>query len=407
LKFQNPVSKFYFVGLTMLSAVTFVACTHATTKTSPSKNPSESQQNPTWSSRMEELRSTLSVLGPYLFDDKKFNDPSNFETIKTQTKKLGELAHTLDQSKKDKIQAPSSDPVLGYFASQFKENIGRAYESLGADHRDYARLVLRTSLSYCISCHTRSDVGPKFPLFDNPPFVSELQPMEQASYYVATRQYEPALKKYMDILQDPKTGQLRPFDIERAARSAMAIAVRVDRNADEALKIAKYVAQKDETPLFVKNDSIGWLQSIIEWKKEGKALPTTEAGFLTKIKSLLSKGQRLQRYRTDMKGDIYFLQATALIHEYFNRFESPQNTAEIMYLAGQSYEPLQELGFWTLHEMYYEKCVSEAPHTKLARKCYENLEQSIILGFSGSAGIFVPISVQKHLRELSKLSSPK
>lgn len=387
----------------LFSLLALVACAQTAKNESNVNEPSAPEQA-TWSSRMGEFRTTLAQLGPYLYDDKKFNSPSNFEVIKKHTKKLGELAHSIDQSKKDKVAAPSTDPVLAYFATQFKENINRAYESLEVDHREYARSVLRTSLSYCISCHTRSDVGPKFPLFDNPPFVAELRPMEQASYYVATRQYEAALKKYMDILQDPKAGKQRPFDIEKAARSALAIAVRVDHNPEEALKIAKYVYQKAETPLFVKNDSMTWMDSIEDWKKQSKTLPAAESAFVAKIKGLLKKAESVQRYRADMKGDIYYLQATTLIHDYFNRYEKPKYLAEVLYLAGQAYEPLQELGFWSLHEMYYEQCVRAAPHTSLARKCYENLEQSVFLGYSGSAGIFVPLSVQKQLKELYELT---
>ncbi len=392
----------YNISFCFVALLTAIACAQTAKKETPKDNESVSEAS--WNSRMGDLRITLSQLGPFLFDDKKFNDPANFEAIKTQTKKLGELAHTLDQSQKDKVVAPSSDPALAYLAAQFKENIKRAYESLDVNHRDYARSVLKTSLSYCVSCHTRSDVGPKFPLFDNPPFVAELRPMEQASYYVATRQYEPALKKYMDILQDPQTGKLRPFDIERAARSAMAIAVRVDHNPAEALRIAKYVIQKPETPLFVKNDALTWIEAIEFWKAQGKAAPATENEFVKRIKNLLSKAASVQRYRADTKGDIYYLQATSMIHDFFNRFEKSKNVAEILYLAGQSYEPLQELGFWSLHEMYYEQCVRQSAHTPIARKCYTSLEQSVLLGYSGSAGIFVPLSVQRQLKELYDLT---
>ncbi len=381
---------------------TAIACTQTAKK--DTQKVGENIHEATWSSRMNELRGALMQLGPYLFDDKKFNDPANFESIKINTKKLGELAHTLDPSQKGNVTAPSSDPVLGYLATQFKENVGRAYESLEANHRDYARSVLRTSLSYCISCHTRMNMGPKFPLFDNPPFVAELIPIEQASYYVATRQYEPAMKKYMDILQDPQTGKQRPFDIEKAARSALAIAVRVNNSPEEALKIAKYVNQKPETPLFVKSDALKWVQSIQEWSREVKTNPTNEYAYLSKIKNYLKKAESLQRYRTDMSADIYYLQSTSMIHEYFNRFDQPKFLGEALYLAGKSYEPLQELGFWTLHEMYYEQCIRKAPHTNFAAKCYERLEQSILLGYSGSAGIFVPVSVQRQLKELYYLT---
>ena len=65
------------------------------------------------------------------------------------------------------------------------------------------------------------------------------------------------------------------------------------------------------------------------------------------------------------------------------------------------------MGFWSLHEMYYERCVRDGAHRPIARMCYEKLEQSLLLGYSGSAGVFLPLSVMKQLKELRELTTVK
>lgn len=382
-------------------ALAALSCTPKSAKQDVSSDSSTPQN---WNSKMVEISHQLSVMGPYIFDERQFSDPANFETIRKQTKKLYELSQSIDPKHAEKFETPSSDPAIPYFATQFREDIQRAHESLESDHRTYARSVLRTSMSYCISCHTRSDAGPKFTEYMSDAFVLKLQPMERARYYTATRQYESALKQFIAILEDPNTGKNRPFDIERAARSALAIAVRVYKDPEQATKIVKDVIDKPVTPLFVRNDATAWLKSIQAWKKDKNTILATEAGMLSKVKGLIAQAEAQQRYPADMKGDIYYLRATSLIHDYFNKYSKPKYATEMYYYAGASYDALKELGFWTLHEMYYEKCVRETPHSAMARKCYESLEQSVLLGYSGSAGLFLPATVQKQLNELRALA---
>lgn len=389
----------------LLSTFVFVfslGCAQSTVKPEATSPDSE----PTWAGRMQELSETVNELLPYVFDDEKFDNPTNTDFIQKKTQRLSDLAHGLETMSPQNKSAPATDPALNYLASQLKEDLVRVNESLSNRHYDYARSVLRTSISYCISCHTQSNLGPQFSIKTSDRFASSLHPMERARYYTATRQYDDALTQYLDILNDPNTGRLRPFDIEKSARSALGITVRVKGDIEKSIQIVKKVLNKPETPLFVKNDAETWLSSLNEWKREKPFSPSNESAIKNKVRDLLKKAKVVQRYSSDMRGDIYYLRASALIHTYLNSYKNPKDLAEMLYLAGQCYNALKDLGFWTLHEMYFEKCIRVAPHSELARKCYEGYEQSIVLGYSGSAGLFLPTSVIKHLSELRRLANP-
>lgn len=393
------------ISATIFCAAFLTAC--AATDKNTNDSASTETASPSWQGRMQQLNVTISDLIPYVFDDRQFYDPKNFSVIEEKTKAFASLAHGLDQTKKGAVAPPSSDPALAFFSTQFQSDLQRAQESLTADHRGYAQSVLKTSISYCVSCHTRTDSGPKYNFQTDDGFVKKLRPLDRAKYYTAVRQYESALKEYLGILENPAIGRERPFDVERAARGALAISVRVNKDPKTSKRIAEDVIKRSTTPLFVKSDAESWVKAINEWQTDSAKLPSTEAGFVSRIKSLINKANSQQRYSADMRGDIYYLLATSLVHDYFQKFPNPKNPAEMFYLAGMSYQALRELGFWTIHEMYFERCIRQAPHSPLARTCYEQFEQSVLLGYSGSGGLFLPAAVGKQLLDLRALATAK
>lgn len=394
------------LGISLAVCAILIGCSSSNRESQPSGS-AEAKPSETWQGKMQSLNATVSELIPYVFDDRQFNDPKNYEKIEEKTKALAGLAHGIDPSQKGSAAAPNQDPAIGFFANQFQGDLARAYESLKSDHRSYAQSVLKTSISYCVSCHTRTDSGPKFNFQTDGSFSAKLRPMDRAKFFTATRNYEGALKEYLGILENPSLGRERPFDIERAARGALAISVRVNKDPKTSRRIAQDVMKRDSTPLFVKSDAESWLKAISEWESDRTGTASTEPGYLQRVRSLLKRAEKEQRYSADMRGDIYYLRATGLVHDYFQQFPKGKSAAEMFYLAGLSYQALRELGFWTIHEMYFEQCIRQAPHTRLARDCYEQFEQSVLLGYSGSAGLFLPASVGKQLQELRALTTLK
>jgi hypothetical protein len=93
------------------------------------------------------------------------------------------------------------------------------------------------------------------------------------------------------------------------------------------------------------------------------------------------------------------------MHELMSRFPESPFLAEGLFLIGMSYDVLQDLGLWSLHQMYYQACIEKQPHSKLARRCYERYKDSIVFGYSGSSGIHIPPAVQLDLSRLENLAN--
>lgn len=102
---------------------------------------------------------------------------------------------------------------------------------------------------------------------------------------------------------------------------------------------------------------------------------------------------------------INYLRATALGHEYLTKYKPDAMYSEILLDMGICYESLQDLGYWTLNEDYYKQCIREQPHSDVALRCYNRLEQSIYLGYTGSSGTRLPPDVRGELKEFRELAA--
>ncbi|HPI39207.1 MAG TPA: hypothetical protein PLJ21_00280 [Pseudobdellovibrionaceae bacterium] len=353
-----------------------------------------------WAAQMHRLSEAIAQLIPFTSSTKEFNNPENYEAINRSVKELSELSHKVS----DKDMKPDNDPSLEFISNQFAEELQRASESLKMGHRDYARHLLRNSTSYCIQCHTRNESGPNFSSGRIDSVVQALSPLEKGEYYAATRQFDKSFESLKSVLMSPPDQKTNVLTWDRAARYALAIAVRFQNNVDHALEISDLIIKSSQAPTFLKDDAKHWKKSLLEWKKESKKTDTTTFEF---AKSLIANAQKIQKYTTDHGADVYYLRATSTLHKLLAQNISGPKKSELLYQMGLSYDALRDLNFWTLHEQYYESCIRNTPHTSIAVECFKKYEESIFFGFSGSAGYSLPADIQLKLSELRGLAIKK
>ncbi|MEZ4750491.1 MAG: hypothetical protein R3B54_07630 [Bdellovibrionota bacterium] len=97
-----------------------------------------------------------------------------------------------------------ADPSIGMLSVIFEDEAKHAQIALNQGHLEYARAMLLSLSSYCISCHTRTDFGPKFPVLKLDAKTDSLTTGEKADLFSATRQFDRALTEYEKIILDPK-----------------------------------------------------------------------------------------------------------------------------------------------------------------------------------------------------------
>lgn len=376
-----------------------ISCQQKSTPDNSTSSTSSTAQgnSANWAGQMHRLSEAIAQLIPFTTNAIEFNNPKNYEVINNAVSELSQLTHKVSE----KEMRPDNDPSLEFISSQFAEEVQRAQAALKMGHRDYARHLLKNSTSYCIQCHTRNETGPNFSSGRIDTVIQTLSPLEKGEYYAATRQFDKSFDALKAVLMSPPGVKNNVLTWDKAARHALAIAVRFQNNIDHALEISDLIRKAQQAPTFLKDDAKHWTKSLLEWKKEPKNLKTNTLEF---AKKLIQTAQKNQKYTTDHGADVYYLRATSILHTLLAQKITGPKKSELLYQMGLSYDALRDLNFWTLHEQYYEACIRNTPHTPIALECFKKYEESIFFGFSGSAGYSLPADIQLKLSELRGLS---
>lgn len=359
-----------------------------------------------WGKNMQSLFQSLQELLVFAVDEAQFNDSKNASRIASAAEALMASAHSVTSMQS---KSPDRDPSLGIFASYLKDESERAYEAYRAGHKDYARSLFKTMASACIACHSRSPAGSKLNWDFSSGFARGLPYFQQAELLAAGRSFEAALDALEKILADSEIAKKHPYDWTRALRFGLAISIRVDQSPSRALALLEKAKKTAGIPTFSKLDMEDWLRSLRTWKQETEKQkpprPPSEALLNREAKRILHLAKTAQRYPTDRAGDILYLRATSLLHQQLQLAPSGERSGEAFFLLGVSYEVLRDFEQWNLNELFYEACIHRAPHTETAASCFGRLEESILLGYTGSSGTNLPPSAEKKLSMLRKMST--
>ena len=215
-----------------------------------------------------------------------------------------------------------------------------------------------------------------------------------------------ALKKWNERMQElgGVLNELLPEIRRSGVKQALNLTVRVKEDPDRASAVLDH-ASSIIPPLFFLQDMNHWRSSILAWKKEKGKTPNTEATLHRKAKKLIDEARTVQIFPVDRSADILYLRATALLHAQLRQAPRGPLAAEALFLLGKAYEVLGDLQSKHWHELFYETCIRQRPHSPLSRSCYEAYEGSLYFGYSGSGGLSLPADVQQMLAELRGLAA--
>jgi hypothetical protein len=306
--------------------------------------------------------------------------------------------------------SPDADPSITIFGSLFAEEAKYAVRILKSGHEEYARSLLRSIPGYCISCHTRTPSGPSFSSLPLNPASDALTPVEKGEFFAASRQYDRATAEFDRELADEKAPKAEPVEWSHAIKYSLAIAVRVKKDPAAAEKIVDRILAATEAPFYLKQDAAKWKESIRDWRNEPRRSATSEEGLYSEAVRLLTQAHEFQRYPADHAADVLYLRASSAVHELLQAAPRGRYAGEAYLMAGLCYDVLRSFNVGELHEIYYEACIRNNPHSTLSETCFKRLEESAYEGFTGSGGTHLPEDLKEKLRtleELSRVQAPK
>lgn len=387
---------------------TTLSITSIADKPAPAKAPPAAAK-PQWSAKMQELSQAMSVLLPETSSTKPITSKESARKITAAAAKLKGLAHTINLSPKDSKHPvpPDADPSIPFLSSLFEREVRHAYAALENGHVEYAKGSLRFVTSYCIACHTRTDQGPNFPSLPLGQAPNKLPPFEKAQLYAATRQFDKAFDEFKNLIGDKKFAKDKQLEWGRSVRQAFTIAVRVKKDPKLAMDVVQRVEglKKSVPPLF-REYVPAWRATVQQWQQEKPRTFNTEPELYEEAQRLLKAAKSVQKYPLDHSADVLFLRLSLVAHELLSRFPQGPHTSEALYLAGNSYDLLDDHLVSPLPDMYYEACIRRSPHSTVSEDCYKRYEANVNFGYTGSSGTAIPEDLKELLDELKKLAEP-
>jgi tetratricopeptide (TPR) repeat protein len=383
-----------FILACCLSLFIFNAC-----KTNQSVNSIETPPAPQasanlqWPNQMQELTKNLSDLLPALSDPQQYSNPEQRPHISKNIENIKRLAHNINE----KTPTPDKDPSIKFIAQRFEQNIQLALDSYQSGHFEFSRSILKNSMAQCVQCHTRLEVGPTLTKPDYLTSLKNIAIVDRIQFLVASRYFNEALIELDNAFKNSE--QLSIVSWQKMVQLGLIIHIRLSYDLKETDSFVSRLSKNTNIPFFIKRNIPFWQSSISNWK----AHPNTSLD-LKAASELIQKGEKLSRESRSDGGLIEYLRAAHFMHKFLASEKPQPIKAQALYQLGLIYENVGEVGSWSMNEDYYELCIRSEPHSEIAQKCFAKYQESLIAGFSGTGGLFLPADTQKKMNELRAIA---
>ncbi len=366
-----------------LGIMLFVAC-----QSSLHKKNKAAEEQPAFTTEMQELKRNLNTLQPYIFNSALFNDDDNKHFL---AEKIHQLATSSANVKHD-VRMTHSDPTLKFVATEFADELSRADKNFQDGWREYSRTQLVKVTSYCLECHVRLPQGPSFARNESEEvFTHKLPPSERIQLMLSFRQFEAAYKLVLENLSESKKEKSVNYKADHIARLGLMAAIQYMNDYNKAKKIIDVIESNPTLPDYLKRNNKFWAKSLERWPKMNN----------------LNNLKQIRQLITSRISEVDDMRAIGALLYLLNTSLNKNELGEALLLTGQSYEELNKVSLMSLHENYYETCVRQAPATKWAKTCLAKYTDSIVMGYSGSSGTRIPKDVRARLEELRKIIKTK
>jgi hypothetical protein len=343
---------------------------------------------------MYNFLSHILLLEPFIISQQKFTADENKTFVESQLKAMSEMS---DQLKKHKrLQTPGFQIPATAITQQMKD----VYDAYQNDHRDYAWRSLRTTLNSCSQCHSQVPQS-KAPVWQVSNDQLPKDPYARADFWFMTRSYDKAFSGFSDFIRAHKKSD-DPFALARAFNKIFTIALRIERSPQKALSFIDSLNNRSNF-----NRSLN--SEIKSWKSELNHLQKIVAPDLNTItpKEMETFAENIFRAvypiaQEDRSKDLAMEYASGFIYEFINR-RPKEASQRMLFWLGVSDIELNRYGYVSFGEPYLTQCIEKFQPTPISSECYSALEEYWIVGYSGSAGVFLPKSHKKELERLKKL----
>lgn len=323
------------------------------------------------------------------------HDPARRAELSADLGRLANLPHAFPRD------ATAQEPATAALGSLFGRYAAETQRRFDAHELDAVGPRVRTLMSLCFTCHSRERAGADFTDAAARIDALGLTGLERATVLASTRQFDAALVEYRKVLDAPLTDAAA---YSRALQEALTLVVRVKDDPQATAALLDEVGARTDLPLFIKRSLPAWKRDTAAWKAEKfDARAAKPKALFAKAQALVLKANGAALSADDRK-DVLWLRASGYLNLALAKDPAFRSRGEALFLLGTCAAGLRSPLWWDVDALFYEACVRENPKTPLSRRCFARLSERVTLGFTGSAGTFIPDDELARLAELEALT---
>lgn len=343
---------------------------------------------------MSQFLQQLEALKKYMVSDAKFSDPKNTIEISEHLKKFSEISN-----------AAMHDPQLQLESFKLSrdvlvQHIHETEKVYREGNKSYARWMLNSTIYVCMSCHTQTPAADRRSLLtkDSKNYFSQF---EQAEFLFASRNFSEASRTYDSIIR----GMVKDknFEVEKSLQRQVAYYARVKRNPAEAVKVFKGYLKLKNLSEYMRRDLLNWINQFEKWHNDNSfsLAAATDESIIQFAKTHLEAKNNV---KTDSINPnlVNYLRVSGVLYEFLQSHPDSKVTPQILYWLAICDRSIERNFFFSLADMYLRECITKYPADPVAKKCYAEYEKETVLGYSGSRGVDVPLSVRQELNALKE-----
>jgi hypothetical protein len=234
---------------------------------------------------------------------------------------------------------------------------------------------------------------------------------QQAERELSRKNYEVALPLLRQFIENSKeTPKHHKHNrLLNAIDQVGGIYLGVKQNPDAALKFFKSFYNDKRLNDAELNTIEEWIGAATDWKRFGKLPSEIQSADQLYLLGLqyYNKGLHKLTYPMDKGGNADFHIAASYLIPFIVNFDKDRRIGEALYYMGDiRRHVLIDNLYWT-ENYYLKETIRRFPHTPLAKKAFEVMQDDVEFAYSGSEGNFTPESMKEMLEQYRKLSQPK
>jgi hypothetical protein len=237
--------------------------------------------------------------------------------------------------------------------------------------------------------------------------ISELYLEAQRQF--ARKNYEHALPLLKQYIGSANQETAKHHRLLNAIDQVGSIYLRIRQDPEAALSFFKSF-YNDKRLNDAELDAVEeWIGAATDWKRFGKLPSEIQSPDQLYLLGLqyYNKGLDKLKFPMDKAGNADFHIAATYLVPFIVNFDTDKRIGEALYYMGsiRRHVIIDNL-YWT-ENYYLKETIRRFPHTPLAEKAWELLQEDINFAYSGSEGTFTPQSVELMLQQYKKLAQPK